>query len=335
VCLLNAAIRLSEQGRLLGLTTSELASQVASNFDGTEVQTYQRDNDEMEVRIGYPEAQQESPAAIMNTKITLDNGSRVPLDTVAKLGQIEVQTEIIRIDGKRSYYLSAEVDKDIMSSTEVVELLQQSTMPNIKKQFSEVDFSFSGEAEEQAETQSSLFQMFMLALLIIYALLAIPLKSYSQPIIIMMAIPFGIIGSLLGHWMNGLALSIFSLNGILALSGVVVNDSLLLVSRYNDLRQETIHIRRAIIMACQSRLRAVLLTSFTTFAGLAPILYETSRQAQALIPAAVSIGYGIMFATLITLVLMPILLMIKEDVENVIKRIKDKMKPKSDVPVSS
>ncbi|WP_394182386.1 efflux RND transporter permease subunit [Marinomonas posidonica] len=327
-------LSLSEQGRLLGLTTSELASQVASNFDGTEVQTYQRDNDEMEVRIGYPEAQQESPAAIMNTKITLDNGSRVPLDTVAKLGQIEVQTEIIRIDGKRSYYLSAEVDKDIMSSTEVVELLQQSAMPNIKKQFSEVDFTFSGEAEEQAETQSSLFQMFMLALLIIYALLAIPLKSYSQPVIIMMAIPFGIIGSLLGHWMNGLALSIFSLNGILALSGVVVNDSLLLVSRYNDLRQETIHIRRAIIMACQSRLRAVLLTSFTTFAGLAPILYETSRQAQALIPAAVSLGYGIMFATLITLVLMPILLMIKEDVENVIKRIKGRIKPKSDAPVS-
>ena len=164
----------------------------------------------------------------------------------------------------------------------------------------------------------------MLALLIIYALLAIPLKSYSQPIIIMMAIPFGIIGALLGHWMNDLALSIFSLNGILALSGVVVNDSLLLVSRFNDIRKDTVHVKQAIRQACQSRLRAVLLTSFTTFAGLIPILWETSRQAQALIPAAVSLGYGIMFATLITLILIPVLLMIKEDIHTLIARLKSK-----------
>ena len=318
------ALDLTEQGRLLGLSSSDLASQVAQNFDGTVVQKYQRDNDEIEVRLGFPKDQQESPAAVMNTKIALENGSRIPLSTVASLTKTEVQTDIIRIDGKRSYYLSAEVDKDVMSSTEVVDYLQSAIMPNLQKQFSSVNFDFSGEAEEQAETQSSLAKMFMLALLIIYALLAIPLKSYSQPIIIMMAIPFGIIGALLGHWMNDLALSIFSLNGILALSGVVVNDSLLLVSRFNDIRKDTVHVKQAIRQACQSRLRAVLLTSFTTFAGLIPILWETSRQAQALIPAAVSLGYGIMFATVITLVLIPVLLMIKEDIHNLIDRLKNK-----------
>lgn len=315
-------LELSEQGRFLGLSTSDLASQVSRNFDGTTVQSYQRDNAEVDVLLGYPNDQQESPSEIMSTKITLDDGTRVPLSVVAQLTQTDAATSIVRIDGKRSVYLSSEVDKDIMSSTEVVEYLQKAVVPQMERQFSGVSFYFSGEAEQRAETQSSMSQMFMIALLIIYGLLAIPLKSYTQPIIIMMAIPFGIIGAILGHWMNDLALGIFSLNGILALSGVVVNDSLLLVSRFNDLRHETGHVTKAISLACRSRLRAVLLTSFTTFAGLIPILWETSRQAQVIIPAAVSLAYGIMFATVITLILIPALLMIKEDIENLLKRLK-------------
>ncbi|MEP0073155.1 MAG: efflux RND transporter permease subunit [Marinomonas sp.] len=317
-------LKLTEQGRLLGLSTSDLASQVSTNFDGQVVQEYQRDNAEVEVRLGYPNDQQESPSAVMNTKISLDDGTRIPLSSVAALFQEEAETTIVRIDGKRSLYLSAEVDKDEMSSTEVVEYLEKAVVPQMERQFSGVSVYFSGEAEQRAETQSSMSEMFLIALLIIYGLLAIPLKSYSQPLIIMMAIPFGIIGALLGHWMNDLTLGIFSLNGILALSGVVVNDSLLLVSRFNDLRHETDHVKKAISLACRSRLRAVLLTSFTTFAGLIPILWETSRQAQMLIPAAVSLAYGIMFATVITLVLIPVLLMIKEDIHNLIAKLKNK-----------
>ena len=315
-------LKLNEQGRLLGLSTSDLASQVSTNFDGQVVQEYQRDNAEVEVRLGYPNDQQESPSAVMNTKISLENGTRIPLSSVATLSQEEAETTIVRIDGKRSLYLSAEVDKDEMSSTEVVEYLEKAVVPQIKRQFSGVSVHFSGEAEQRAETQSSMSEMFLIALLIIYGLLAIPLKSYSQPIIIMMAIPFGIIGALLGHWMNNLTLGILSLNGILALSGVVVNDSLLLVSRFNDLRHETSHVKKAISIACRSRLRAVLLTSFTTFAGLIPILWETSRQAQMLIPAAVSLAYGILFATVITLILVPVLLMIKEDIHELVARLK-------------
>tara|TARA_R110001606_G_scaffold49068_2_gene124119 strand:- start:34577 stop:37831 length:3255 start_codon:yes stop_codon:yes gene_type:complete len=317
-------LKLTDQGRLLGLSTSNLATQVARNFDGQVVQKYQRDNSEVEVRLGYPSEQKESPAAVMNTKIVLDDGTRVPLSTVATLSQEDAETRIIRIDGKRSLYLSAEVDKDAMSSTEVVEYLQKAVVPQMKRQFAGVSIYFSGEAEQREKTQSSMSEMFLIALLIIYGLLAIPLKSYSQPLIIMMAIPFGIIGALLGHWMNNLALGIFSLNGILALSGVVVNDSLLLVSRFNDLRHETSHVKKAISLACRSRLRAVLLTSFTTFAGLIPILWETSRQAQMLIPAAVSLAYGIMFATVITLILIPVLLMIKEDIHLLMNRLKNK-----------
>lgn len=317
-------LKLTDQGRLLGLSTSNLATQVARNFDGQVVQKYQRDNSEVEVRLGYPSEQKESPAAVMNTKIVLDDGTRVPLSTVATLSQEDAETRIIRIDGKRSLYLSAEVDKDAMSSTEVVEYLQKAVVPQMKRQFAGVSIYFSGEAEQREKTQSSMSEMFLIALLIIYGLLAIPLKSYSQPLIIMMAIPFGIIGALLGHWMNNLALGIFSLNGILALSGVVVNDSLLLVSRFNDLRHETSHVKKAISLACRSRLRAVLLTSFTTFAGLIPILWETSRQAQMLIPAAVSLAYGIMFATVITLILIPVLLMIKEDIHLLMDRLKNK-----------
>ncbi|MFT2097751.1 efflux RND transporter permease subunit [Marinomonas sp. 2405UD66-6] len=324
-------LRLTEQGRLLGLSTSDLASQVSTNFDGQVVQEYQRDNAEVEVRLGYPNDQQESPSAVMNTKITLDDGTRIPLSSVATLFQEAAETTIVRIDGKRSLYLSAEVDKDEMSSTEVVEYLEKAVVPQMERQFSGVSVYFSGEAEQRAETQSSMSEMFLIALLIIYGLLAIPLKSYSQPLIIMMAIPFGIIGALLGHWMNDLTLGIFSLNGILALSGVVVNDSLLLVSRFNDLRHETDHVKKAISLACRSRLRAVLLTSFTTFAGLIPILWETSRQAQMLIPAAVSLAYGIMFATVITLVLIPVLLMIKEDIHNLIAKIKKNPSDDSDI----
>ena len=317
-------LKLTDQGRLLGLSTSNLASQVSHNFDGQVVQKYQRDNSEIEVRLGYANGQKESPAAVMNSQIVLNDGSRIPLSAVATLSQEDAETRIIRIDGKRSLYLSAEVDKDIMSSTEVVEYLRNAVVPQMKRQFAGVSIYFSGEAEQREKTQSSMSEMFVIALLIIYGLLAIPLKSYSQPLIIMMAIPFGIIGALLGHWMNDLALGILSLNGILALSGVVVNDSLLLVSRFNDLRHETSHVKKAISLACRGRLRAVLLTSFTTFAGLMPILWETSRQAQILIPAAVSLAYGIMFATVITLILIPVLLMIKEDMHQLIDRLKNK-----------
>lgn len=307
-------LALNQQGHALGMTTDMLAIQILQSFSGQVVQHYQRNNDEIEVKVRYPEAKRQNPADVLNARVRTPEGQVVPVSSVATVSFGYTRDEITRIDRKRAVYISADVDKEQLPTTELVSRLKQNWVPSIQRQYPGLNVHFAGEAEEQAETQSSMIEMFAVAMLLIYILLAIPLRSYIQPVLIMTAIPFGIVGAILGHWLNDLSLGILSLNGIIALSGVVVNDSLLLVSRFNDIRKQEPDIRRAISEACQGRLRAVLLTSVTTFAGLVPLLGETSRQAQFLIPAAVSLGYGIMFATIITLILIPSLLMIQHDV---------------------
>lgn len=311
---------LNAQGRALGMDTATLSKQVLQAFGGAIVQRYQRDKDEVKVRVRYPENARKTPADIMQSRIRLPDGTVAPLVNVANISSEYQQDEITRIDGLRAIYLSAQVDKNIIAPNELVADLRNSLEPKLTAKFPNLSIYFAGEAEEQSETTGSMSTMFIAALLIIYVLLAIPLKSYVQPMLIMVAIPFGIVGAILGHWWNDLTISILSLNGILALSGVVVNDSLLLVSRYNELIKEkgTI-IHDAIVESCTGRLRAVLLTSITTYAGLVPLLSETSMQAQFLIPAAASLGYGILFATVITLILIPALLMIQMDAKNSIK----------------
>jgi multidrug efflux pump subunit AcrB len=305
---------LTQQGRALGLRMDMLAEQILQAFNGQVVQRFQRGSDEVEVKVRYPESARESAADVLDANVRTADGTVLPLSAVARAGYGFTRDTITRIDGKRAVSISADVDKDILSSTELVSQLKRDIAPGLKNQYPGLDIHFAGEAEEQAKTQTSMLKMFLLALLIIYFLLAVPLKSYIQPILIMTAIPFGIVGAMLGHWINGLSLGILSLNGIIALSGVVVNDSLLLVSTYNGLKDEEADLEQAISRAGKSRLRAVLLTSLTTFAGLVPLLSETSMQAQFLIPAAVSLAYGIIFATVITLVLIPVLLKIQNDV---------------------
>ena len=307
-------LELNAQGKALGLSTDTLAQQVLQAFSGQVVQRFQRSNDEVEVKVRYPEDARENPTDVLNARIRTNDGTVLPLSSVATVTYGYSRDTITRIDRKRALYLSADVDKDILSATELVNSLQQDLVPMLERQYPGLDISFAGEAEQQAETQNSMIHVFMIAMMVIYMLLAIPLKSYIQPVLIMTAIPFGIVGAILGHWLNDLSISILSLNGIIALSGVVVNDSLLLVSRYNELKPDADHQLEAISKACRSRLRAVLLTSLTTFAGLAPLLSETSAQAQFLIPAAVALGYGILFATVITLILIPVLVAIQHDV---------------------
>jgi len=315
-------LQLTQQGRAMGVTTDMLAKQVFQSFSGQVVQRFQRDSDEVEVKVRYPESARQSSADVLSANIRTADGTVVPLSTVATASYGFTRDSINRIDGKRAVYISADVDKDLLSTTELVQQLQRDYVPQLAKQYPGVSIHFGGEAEQQSETQSSMVEMFLLALLMIYFLLAIPLKSYVQPVVIMTAIPFGILGAILGHWLHALPLGILSLNGILALSGVVVNDSLLLVSTYNDIRANDSDLHYAISKACRSRLRAVLLTSVTTFAGLLPLLWETSMQAQFLIPAAVSLAYGIVFATTITLVLIPSLLLIQNDFAVFFRRIR-------------
>ena len=314
-------IALNQQGRAMGLTTDMLAAQVLQAFSGQVVQRFQRNSDEIEVKVRYPEKDRQNPTDVLNAHVRTVDGKVVPLSSVATVSYGYTKDSITRINGKRAVYISADVDKDAISATELVSLIQREIVPNIASQYPSLGIHFGGEAEQQAETQSSMVQMFILALLVIYMLLAIPLKSYFQPVIIMVAIPFGIVGAIIGHWIYDLPLGILSLNGIIALSGVVVNDSLLLVARFNDIRNEVGNAKEAISIACRGRLRAVLLTSVTTFAGLLPLLGETSHQAQFLIPAAVSLGYGIMFATVITLILVPSLVLIQIDVQHFFRRL--------------
>lgn len=316
-------LRLTPQGRALGLTTDELASQILQGFSGQVVQRYQRNSDEIEVKVRYPEQNRQNPSDVLSARVRTSDGTVLALADVATASFGFTRDSITRIDGKRAVYLSAEVDKDVLSASELVSRAKTDLLPQIQQRFPGVDVHFAGEAEEQAETQSSMTHSFLVAMLVIYMLLAIPLKSYTQPLLIMTAIPFGIVGAVLGHWLNDMSLGILSFNGIIALSGVVVNDSLLLVSRFNELRETEpeLSLHDTIIEACQSRLRAVLLTSLTTYAGLMPLLGETSLQAQFLIPAAVSLGYGILFATLITLVMIPSLLLIKHDIRAGLQRL--------------
>jgi multidrug efflux pump subunit AcrB len=316
---------LTEQGRSLGMDAATLSRQLLQSFGGEIAQRFQRDKDEVKVRIRYPERQRQTMADIMQARVRTADGVLVPLSAVAEVSTEYQQDEITRIDSQRTVYLTASVDKSVIAPNVLVANLQRDIVPELQRQFPDLNVHFAGEAEEQAEATGSMASMFIVALLAIYVLLAVPLKSYVQPVLIMMAIPFGIVGAILGHWWNDLTISILSLNGILALSGVVVNDSLLLVSRFNELRKEQdISIHDAIVESCSGRLRAVLLTSVTTFAGLAPLLGETSVQAQFLIPAAASLGYGILFATLITLILIPALLLIQYEIKTFLDRMLNK-----------
>lgn len=315
---------LTPQGRALGLDTADLAKQVLQAFGGDIVQRFQRGKDEVKVRVRYPEEHRQTFADVQQANVRTPDNLVVPLISVANVYSDYQQSEITRIDNQRAVYITAVVDKEVIASNELVARLQQSMVPQLNADYPTVKIDFTGEAEQQKESTDSMKSTFVLALVLIFALLAIPLKSYVQPVIIMIAIPFGIVGAILGHWWNDLTISILSLNGILALSGVVVNDSLLLVSRFNELvREESMPIKVAIQEACTGRLRAVLLTSVTTFAGLAPLLSETSMQAQFLIPAAAALGYGILFATVITLVLTPSLLLIQTDIGFALEKIKN------------
>lgn len=306
-------LQLTEQGRALGLTMADLAEQIQQAFFGYEVQRVQRGKEEVKVRIRYPESQRRDISSLDKARIRTPQGDVVPLRLVATLYEGYAVSEVTRLKGKRACIITADVDKDITSPNDIVANLEANLFSSLKHDFPGLSIQLDGEAEQRAETTASMIKIFGLIMLLIFTLLAIPLKSYIQPLLIMSAIPFGLVGAILGHLITDQAISLLSIFGILALSGVVVNDSLILVTCYNQLRAEGIDKEDALIEAGGSRLRAILLTSLTTFVGLAPLLQEKSEQAQFLIPTATSLSYGILFATLITLLLIPVVISIYED----------------------
>ena len=312
-------IKLKPSAESMGLTQSAVGSQVRAAFYGIEAQRIQRASDDIKVKVRYPKNERMRSQDLDSLLIQLPTGEKVPLNTVADYSIEEGFSSIRRIDQRRVINVTADADKskanleliraDLMGNKNETGLIDQvlATYPDIK-------WSFEGEAREQSDIFSSLIQKTLLAMFIIYALLAIPLKSYIQPIIVMSVIPFGLIGAIGGHFILNQPVSILSILGFVALTGVVVNDSLVMIDYINKKRLDGIEIKVAIEQSGVARFRPILLTSLTTFAGLLPILFETSLQAQFLIPMATSLSFGVLFATFITLLLVPAFYTIVNDV---------------------
>ena len=298
-------IELTEQGKALGLTRVSVSNQVKESFFGAQVQRIQRGRDDVRVMVRLPLEERRTTADLENILVNTPNGGSVPLSHVAKFVPGTSPSTISRIDLYRTLNVTADIEKSNTNMT-VLQAELKTYLDELIIQYPGVSHSLEGEAKEQRESSGSLGWALIFVFFIIYALLAIPFKSYLQPIIVMSIIPFGMIGAVIGHWIMGMELTIMSVLGMLALIGVVVNDSLVLVDFINKKRSGGWKLMDAVLIAGAARFRPVMLTSLTTFIGLMPLLFEQSTQAQFLIPMAVSLGFGILFATMITLILVPV-----------------------------
>ncbi len=297
-------IDLTNQGRAVGLTRSDVAGQIKNAYFGSEAQRIQRGRDDVRVMVRLPLDERRSISNLQSLLIKTPSGGEVPLVHVATLKASKGPSEIKRVDRFRTVNVTGDVEKNNTNMTVVTASLRE-FMDQLVAQYPSVSYVLEGEAKEQSESFGSLFWSLLAVLFVIYVLLAIPFKSYLQPLVVMSVIPFGVIGAVLGHLIMGSTLTLLSLMGMLALTGVVVNDSLVLVDYINKKRTETNDLMEAILTAGAARFRPVLLTSLTTFIGLMPLLFEEATQAQFLIPMAISLGFGILFATVITLIMVP------------------------------
>ena len=307
-------LKIRPEAEALGLTLSDLARQVRYGFYGYEAQRILRNKEEIKVMVRYPLEQRRTVGYLENMLIRTPTGTSVPFSTVAQIEKGESYASITRVDGKRAITITANANKNIVEPSKVVQEIQNDYLPQLQAKYPKIQTALDGGSLDEQNAMVGLLQGFFFALFTIYALMAIPLKSYSQPLIIMSVIPFGIIGALFGHLIQGLAMSVLSLCGIVALAGVVVNDSLILVDFVNRAREQGQSVRQAAVDSGCYRFRAIILTSLTTFVGLVPIILERSLQAQIVIPMATSLAFGILFSTVVTLILVPLLYIILDDV---------------------
>ena len=309
-------LNLRPEAQNYGITMASLARQVRQAFYGDEVQRVQRGRDEVKVFLRYPKEERVSLNNLEQMMVRVGNNIEVPLGQVAEGELSSGYSTITRTDRKRSISVTADVDLSEANANEILAKFELEHILPILRDYPSVNYSFEGEQREQRDTLGSLFKNFALALFVVYVLLAVPFKSYLQPLIIMSAIPFGFTGAVIGHIIMGMNLAVLSIIGIVALSGVVVNDSLVMVDFINRYRREDGKTSlEAALAAGPRRFRPILLTSITTFVGLFPLLIEKSVQAQFLVPMAISLAYGVLFATLITLILVPTSYLIIEDIK--------------------
>jgi multidrug efflux pump subunit AcrB len=305
---------ITPEGRSLGLSSQEVARQVRHAYYGAEALRQQRGRNEVKVMARLPRAERISEYNLEEMILRTPSGAEIPLREAVTINRGRAYTTIDRRDGRRIVTVTADARPRSRAGL-ILQSLKLEILPDLQKKYIGLTYSFEGRQADRRESMQSLFKGLMMALVVIYAMLAVPFNSYIQPVIIMISIPFGIVGAVAGHLIMGYSLSVMSMFGVVALSGVVVNDSLVLIDFANRKQQAGLAKHQAIRQAGIHRFRPILLTSLTTFGGLAPMIFETSRQARFLIPMAISLGFGVIFATLIILLLVPCLYLVMEDMK--------------------
>lgn len=322
---------LTPAGRALGFRLEDVAVQVRDSFYGNEVQRLQRGRDEVKVMVRFPRDARRTLESLEDMMLRTPSGDEVPLKQVVLFEPGQGPAVINRTDRQRSIKITADLETTA-NANEVVANYTTNVLDRIGDLYPGIRYSFEGEQEDQRQSMNEMSVGFIGALIGMYLLIAIPLRSYFQPLIIMSVIPFGLVGAIWGHALLGLNLSIMSMCGFVALAGVVVNDSLVMVDYVNRHRKDAATTHDAAVQAGGARFRAIILTSLTTFVGIMPMIFETDMQARFLVPMAVALGFGILFATLITLFLVPGVYLILEDIQNLPKRLRRKKQIKTDFP---
>ena len=310
---------LKPQAETLSVSLSDLARQVREAFYGAEAQRIPRIKEDVKVMVRYPEEERLSVDDLGELRIRLPEGTEVPFDTVAEVSVEPGYQKIERLDRKRILVVSADVVTGMSSPRAIVDSVINEYLPVWQQQYPSVSVALDGELEEETAFMTAMVTYMGLALLVIYGLMAIPFKSYWQPFLILTAVPFGVMGAILGHLILDWQVSMFSILGVIACAGVVVNDNLVLIDRVNSLRNTGASLYDALVLGARDRFRPIILTSLTTFIGLLPIMSETSVQAQFLIPMVTSLAFGVLFATGVTLILVPCLYLLGEQVGDAVK----------------
>ena len=305
----------------LGLDLASIANQVGASFYGGEAQRVIRRGEEVRVMVRYPKLTREAFSSLKHAVVTTPQGREVLLGDVVELTETPGISYIRREGGYRTVYVYGNIDEEVIEPNEVVDQIKEKLLPQLKEEYPSVKSELGGAIEEQQDQANQQKMFFFGGMILVYILLAVPLKSYAQPLIVMSVIPFSLTGAIWGHYWFGLDITLMSGFGIIAAAGVVINDSLVMTDYVNQARKTGVSIKNAVIDAGCARFRPILLTSITTFAGVLPIMFETSLQAKFVIPMAVALGFAVMFATLITLILVPCLYIILSDIGKVFTRI--------------
>jgi multidrug efflux pump subunit AcrB len=314
---------LKPHAETLGLSLQDIARQIRQGFYGEEVQRIPRGREDVKVMVRYSQAERTQIEHLSDMRIRTSDGREIPLEAVADIAFVPGYTKIERVDRKRAIIISAEVEEGVSDPTFLIADLKQRNTAAWKQAFPGFDLAVDGDMGDEAEFLASALRHFMLAMLIVYGLMAVAFRSYWQPLLVLTAIPFGFMGAVIGHVIMGREVSMMSMLGFFACAGVVVNDNLVLLDRINQLRKQGLEVFEAVMQAGRDRFRPIVLTSLTTFIGLMPIMAETSTQALFLIPMVISLSFGVLFATTVTLILVPAMYLSAEQLRTALSKKRD------------